>query len=77
MHDLYAAMVHLIKVIMGSYLPIRMIKDHLGSELPSIPHDNRALQLSDADLFICTEARTILTSLEDTGHQKEVKLFYR
>ena len=45
------------------------------TDIEAIPHLDRSHQLSDLDLFIGTQARVLLTSVEEDIPKEKVELF--
>lgn len=69
-------MVKLIQAVLTNYVPVPLIRDHRDT-LTLIPHTDRHKQLNDIELFISTDARVILTSLEDDTAQERIREFLR
>lgn len=68
-------MVKLVKSILLRYLPVATVKSYSGTDLTEIPHREREQQVNDLELFVGTEARLLLTSLEEDMAQDKIQLF--
>lgn len=66
-------MITLIQDVIGNYLPVQAIKE---SEIQSIQHMDRSIQLSDADILITNAARVLLTAMEDDELQGKLDQFF-
>lgn len=75
--DLYSSMTKLIKSVLTRYVPVETVKAYGDREIVQIPHTERTEQLSDLDLFVGTEARVLLTAIEEDLSQEKIHLFYR
>ena len=72
--DLNKCMNTLVQDVLTRYLPVSFIKSHM-TDIEAIPHLDRSHQLSDLDLFIGTQARVLLTSVEEDIPKEKVELF--
>lgn len=62
---LSSSMVSLVKRVLTNYMPVTVVKDYADADLINIRHMERSVQLIDTDLFIGTDARVLLTTLEE------------
>lgn len=76
--DLHGSMVKLVKTVLSQYVPVGLIRAHGGDLREIAPvHDLRADQLSDGELFVGTEARVLLTALEEDTAPAQISKFLR
>ena len=73
--DLYTSMERLIKTILSHFVKVAVVKE-AGNDLAAAQY-SLEVQLSDLDLFIGTEARTALVTIEEDIHCGKIALFYK
>lgn len=73
-HDLYSSMERVIKTVMSRFLCVEAVK---SSPLAEVDVTNEETQLSDLELFLGTEIRMELTSVEEHCPMRDIQEFYR
>lgn len=72
--DLHESMERLIKKLMAFILPITCIKE---KELVTVDFTNRSQQFSDIELNCSSEARVLITEMEEDVAGSKIAEFYR